>query len=261
MLYMCFCNQKNNSKKRKQLSYAGILVTLILAISGCATNMPEYISCTSSGKISEVVSLFNKDMITPYEEYSGVYILPVEPEKYYEQNVPYCGGFSIAGILSAYQMDGSESASEHMSLLGRLIGGMGPADMIYSLEKSGLEGTINRANKLSDSAKIDLLKDEINKGYPVLLLVGNGYNKDGTYSGMKSQGLTHLHWITLWGYHTNGFFIYDSVVHPYQYEPVPIGNVERSNKEILRDWICPFYLSPFLGNTYIVLGDKGAGMI
>jgi len=177
----------------------------------------------------------------------------------YQQNVPYCGGFSVAGILSAYHMDTAQPAAEHMSWLGRLIGGMGPSDMIKSLKLAGLNGTVQRANNFSDTEKIDMLKGEIYKGCPVLLLIGNGFNKDGTYSDMKSRGITHLHWITLWGYHDNGFFIYDSVAHPYQYELIPIGNVERNNNEILREWIRPFYLSLFMGNTYITLGKKGSG--
>jgi hypothetical protein len=241
-------------KKQYQLPFIG-LIPFLLLLSGCVTNMPAYISSTQAEKIPDVILLFNKEQGAPVDEYSGVYILPIKPEKYYEQNVPYCGGFSVAGIISAYHLDANEPVSTYMSRLGRLVGGMGPTDIIKSLELVGMKGTIHRANRFSDSCKIDLLRSELDKGCPVIMLIGNGFNKDGTYSDIKSQGITHLHWITLWGYHDSGFFVYDSVAHPYQYELVPIGNVERSGKEILRDWIRPFYLSPVMGNTYITLGD------
>ena len=109
-------------------------ITLLFALTSCVTNLPEYISSTPAEKIPEMIALFNKEQDNIAVEYTGAYNLPIKPENYYEQNVPYCGGFSIAGILSAYHMDVDEPISSHMSSLGRLFGGMSPAAVLNFLE-------------------------------------------------------------------------------------------------------------------------------
>ena len=90
---------------KRQFQFIGLTITLLLALASCVTNLPEYISSTPAEKIPEIIALFNNEQKNIAVEYPGAYILPIKPEKYYEQNVPYCGGFSVAGILSAYHMD------------------------------------------------------------------------------------------------------------------------------------------------------------
>ncbi len=231
-----------------------LIVAFFLCSNGCVTNLPEYISKTPSEKFGHVITLFDNQDVNG-ETYSGIVPLDCCPNEYFEQNVPYCGGFSIAALLSAYGLYHGEPIERYMSDLGRLVGGMLPNDMINSLDREGIQAELKRAFGLPDDVKLQLLRDEIDRGVPVTILVGNGYEKSGIFSSSKSQGATHLHWVTIWGYHDEGFFIYDSVVHPYHYQPVPIGNVSRSNEELLRDWVRPFYLSPFIGNTYITIDE------
>lgn len=225
-------------------------VLLISITSGCATGLPEYISRTPSDTVSDIVTTFHPNS-DQHSKYTNAKSLWYTPQDYFEQNVPYCGGFSVAAVLSAFGMYNGEPISYFMSDLGRLFGGMFPHDVVDSLERYGIRSKSRRAIGISDAEKLALLRNEIDKGLPVIILVGNGFEKAGNYSKAKSQGITHLHWLSIWGYHEQGFFIYDSVAHPYQYEQVPVGNKERSNKEILRDWVRPFYLAPFIGNTFI----------
>jgi hypothetical protein len=220
----------------------------IVLFSGCATLAPEYISKTAFENLADVADAFHGSSAVP-NNYKGIKIVPHQPDIFYEQNVPYCGGFSIAAVLSAYEIQRHQSIGSYMSNMGRLIGGMSPKGLIRTLRANGIEGEIHRCIWMADSERINILRQEIDQERPVLLLIGNGHEKCGIFSNIRSQGISHLHWITIWGYHDDGFFIYDSVAHPYQYERIPAGNIERSSNDLLRDWSRPFYLIPFTGYT------------
>jgi hypothetical protein len=227
---------------------------LYLLLTGCLAGKPEYVSKVPHEYVKQLYETTVWDESAGFVSYGGYTILENRPFYYYEQNVPFCGGFSVAGIATAFSMaDYDIPISSYMSQWGRLFGGMTPANAAVSLNSLNIAAFLNRANALSDEDRLQVLREEIDSGKPVMLLVSNGFRKDGTYSGLKSQQALYLHWITLWGYYADGFFVYDSAVGPELYRPVPIGNTERSNHEILRDWSRPFYLSPFLGNTYITI--------
>jgi hypothetical protein len=231
-----------------------LLTAAVYLLIGRIGDTPEYISKIRSSDYISLVDFFESGIgKSGFGGHENITALANRPAYYFEQNVPYCGGFSIAGILSAFDMHEDVPVANYMSQWGQIFGGMTPSNAVLSLARYNVQAEIRRAGKLSDEAKIQIIKDEIDAGKPVMLLVSNGYRKDGTFSQIKSQNAGYLHWITIWGYHGGGFFIYDSVVHPYQYQPVPIGNIERSNEQLLRDWANPFYLSPFLGNTYITI--------
>jgi hypothetical protein len=76
----------------------GILFTgfllLIVLLSGCATLAPEYISKTAFENLTDVADAFHGNSAVP-NNYKDVKIVPHQPDIFYEQNVPYCGGFSI----------------------------------------------------------------------------------------------------------------------------------------------------------------------
>lgn len=73
------------------------------------------------------------------------------------------------------------------------------------------------------------------------LFIRNGYSPTGKYSAIRRQLISH--WITIWGYDDKEriFFVYDSCVEPKCYDKIPVGNVKRTYKQILRDWKGAFY--------------------
>lgn len=229
----------------------GLITAALFSLSlGCTPSDYGYVSRM---KVQDIANLFasdGEDDVSFSSLFSGVQILNIQPVSYFEQNIPFCGGFSIAGIVSAYGMH-DFSGSEFMTNWGKLFGGMTPSQAVTVMGKYNIQPTLLRAGKISDVERIQLLKDEIDGGKPIMLLIGNGFLHDGRYSNLKSQFPTSLHWITVWGYHENGFFIYDSALSPTSYSFVPIGNSERSFSNLLGSWAKPSYLSPFLGYTYI----------
>ena len=231
-----------------------VAAVILAAVIGCADAGFEYISKTTSDDLRLLFPLPEGDELSGNPLFTDMQILDINPAHYFEQSVPYCGGVSIAGIVSAYGIEDSSGAT-FMTSWGRLFGGMTPAQAVSVLSRYDIQARIQRAERLTEQERIQLIKDEINSGRPVMLLIGNGFRRDGSYSLLKSQNPNSLHWITVWGYHGSGFFIYDSAVSPENYSYVPIGNSERGYEELLRDWSKPFLLSPILGYTYITVAS------
>lgn len=107
--------------------------------------------------------------------------------------------------------------------------------IVKRLREYGFNVSIKRANKFSNKEKINILKNEINKNHPVILLVSSNCNEQGKYVSKKNnENLGH--WISLWGYNESDFFVYDSAVAKKYYDKIPIGNSKRSYKDIIKIW-------------------------
>ena len=185
-------------------------------------------------------------------------VVNVKPKEYLQQGMRHCGGYTVKAILSAYNLDdGRHPRGYILPLIKRLrdFGLVSPEMVSKELEKYIYSAPIKQANKLSDGGKINQIKKEINKNHPVILLIGNGYSPQGKYSWLQQQFVRH--WISVWGYDDkqNVFFIYDSFVDKQNYDKVPIGNVKRTYKQVLRDWKGVFYLR-FRNFLYIPVISK-----
>ena len=179
---------------------------------------------------------------------SPIKVINKKPKEYLQQKLRYCGGYVIKGILSAYNLDDGRHPKKYLPIIQRLnlksFGMTTPIVISKSLEKYGLSALIKRANKFSDSKKIKLIKNELNKDHPVILLIGNGYSHNGKHYPIGRY--LFAHWITIWGYNDNEevFYIYDSFYH--KKDRMPVGNVKKTYPQVLRDWKGTFYTSDFL---------------
>lgn len=164
------------------------------------------------------------------------YILPIKPSEYLKQGRVHCGMYAIKGVLSAYGLDDKKNPEDyHSSFFGRVTGGTLPRTFHKVLKRYGLKAEVKLAQ--DREGKIDLLKFILQKDQPVILLVGNGYGQNGSYSPYKAK--FSWHWITLWGFDDQEkvFYVYDPVVSKEKYDPgIPIGNKKRTYDEIVRQW-------------------------
>lgn len=171
-------------------------------------------------------------------------LIKIKPKEYLEQGMRYCGGYTIKAILSAYKLDDGRKPNEYLPSLKKSLGFTTPKIIQRVLKTYRINSQIKNADKLSDKEKIELIKNEINKNHPVVILIGNGYSKKGKYSWLQRQLIAH--WISVWGYNDKEkvFYIYDSFAH--KKENIPIGNVKRTYSQVLRDWNGAFYTKSYL---------------
>ena len=81
----------------------------------------------------------------------------------------------------------------------------------------------------------------LSKDAPVILMVGNGYQRSGEYSRLRAAIVGHI--ITVWGYDDREgvCYMYDSAAPTEHYATnVPIGNTKRTYEQVLRDWYGAF---------------------
>lgn len=164
-----------------------------------------------------------------------------KPKEYLQQGMRHCGGYTIKAILSAYNLDDGRQPKKYLPLKIKSLGFTTPRLIQETLKQYGFNAPIKRANKFSDDKKIQLVKEELDKSRPVILLIGNGYSPTGKYSTLQMNCVSH--WITVWGYDDTDkvFFVYDSYVDSNSYDKIPVGNVKRTYEQVLRDWKGAFY--------------------
>lgn len=164
------------------------------------------------------------------------YILSVKPSEYLKQGRTHCGMYALKGILNAYGLDDNKNPEDyHPNLIGKITGATLPWTFPRILSKYGLKAEVRFAN--SEEEKTDLLKSFLQKNHPIILLVGNGYDRNGHYSSFKAK--FSWHWITLWGFDNleKIFYVYDSAVSKGKYDlDIPTGNKKRKYSEVIRDW-------------------------
>ncbi len=79
---------------------------------------------------------------------------------------------------------------------------------------------------------IQILKEHIDKNHNIILFIGHAYNKHWNwFSYLKA--LLFQHYISIWGYDQNGFFIYDSSIKTSKSD-LPIGNCYIENELLQR---------------------------
>ena len=178
-------------------------------------------------------------------------ILNVKPKRYLEQGMRYCGGYTIKAILSAYGLDDNRDPKEYLPFLWKSLGFTTPNVIQNVLRGYGIRSQIIIISNLPDNKKLEIIKKELDKNHPVILLIGNGYSKEGKYSWLKQKLAGH--WISVWGYDNKKklFYIYDSYSHKKNIPP--IGNVKRTYSQLLRDWKGAIYTKSYL---YISINKK-----
>ncbi|MBI3052355.1 C39 family peptidase [Candidatus Woesearchaeota archaeon] len=169
----------------------------------------------------------------------GRCILRIRPKEYLMQGPSHCGAYSVKGVLSAYGLDRKTQAKEyHTRLFGRITGTtLSRQYWPKVLKAHGIKAEIKSAEKLSDEERLQVIKQLIAKGTPVMILIGNGYYRGTKYKPWLGKIVSH--WITVYGYNDDArrFYIYDSALHKKHWKiNQPIGNTSRSYSEMLRDW-------------------------
>lgn len=172
------------------------------------------------------------------------FVLPINPAQYLQQGPNHCGVYTVKGIMSALGRDIYNDPREyHVTRIGRLSGSLLPGGLVKILLQYNLHPSIKCAQHLKVDEKIDLLKEELLRGFPVIVAIGNGYKKDGSYSWLKAKIVGH--WISLWGYNDlkKIFYAYDSSVPKTLHDKtLSVGNVKRTYSEFIRDWYGSFYM-------------------
>lgn len=170
---------------------------------------------------------------------NGHKILSQQPKEYLEQGFTQCGAYSVKAILSAYGKDDKKNPRDYQPNVLAKYTGINRGLYLWPkvLQSYGVPAKKGDAKNLSDEQKLILLRELLNEDNPVMLRVGNGYSKSGKYSPFIASFMGH--WITLWGYNDEEgvFYIYDSYVPLKKHDKtIPIGNIKRTYKEIIRDW-------------------------
>ena len=181
-------------------------------------------------------------------------IVSVKPKQYLQQGMRYCGGYTIKAILSAYNLGDGRHPKEYLPSLKKSFGFTTPKMIQKVLLQYKLNAPMKRVNNVSDAKKLEIIKRELNKNRPVILLIGNGYSPKGRYSALRMQCISH--WISIWGYDDNNkvFYIYDSYRDKNYYDEIPIGNIKRSYAQVLRDWKGPLMLRK-INFLYMPIGN------
>lgn len=160
-------------------------------------------------------------------------IIPVKPKQYLEQGFRFCGGYTIKAILSAYNLDEKQQPKDYLPFLGKVLGFATARTIQDIFKKYGFQAPILRAKNCQN--KIAILKKELEKNHPVIIRIGNGYSKQGSYSLWRRLFIGH--WVNIWGYDDKKqiFYLYDSYISKRN-PLILIGNVQRTYKQVLRDW-------------------------
>ena len=163
-------------------------------------------------------------------------VVTPKPREYLQQGMRHCGGYTIKAILNAYNLDEGRHPKKYLPSKIKSLGFTTPKIIQEILKRYGFDAPIKRANKLSDNEKIQVIKKELDKNHPVILLIGNGYLPTGEFSERRMNWVSH--WITVYGYNDQEkkLFIYDSYVDKKNYEQIPVGNIKRTYEQVLRDW-------------------------
>lgn len=164
------------------------------------------------------------------------FVVSKKPEEYLKQGPTGCGLYSIKSILSAYGKDDGRHpfAYWHGGILPFITTRL---RLVNILRQYGFGAKWGCVRELSDEQKLTTLKELLLRDTPVMIHIGNGYRKNDTWSKVRWRIVSH--WITLCGFDDEKrvFYIYDSCV-PLRYhnKSIPIGNIQRTYQQVLRDW-------------------------
>lgn len=165
-------------------------------------------------------------------------LVPVRPRDWRHQQATHCGAFAVKAVLNAFGRDpGREPWELHTSVLSRLTGSATSIDYYPAILRSfGVDAEAKNADALPHPDKIDLLRSLLAAGNPVILSIGNHFDRnDGHWRPWR--GKVFSHWISVWGYdHAQRVFhTYDPLAHVDDAD-APIGNKARTYETLLRIW-------------------------
>ncbi len=167
------------------------------------------------------------------------FIVSRRPNEYLKQGPSHCGVYSVKAVLEAFnKVTRIKPEDLHTNWISRITGAVFHPDyLVHMLESYSLVAKVGTVRYLSDNKKIMYLKSILSKNTPVIMMVGNGYQRNGEYSRLKAAIVGHI--ITVWGYDDSErvCYLYDSAVPKDHYsKKIPIGNIKRTYKQVLRDW-------------------------
>ena len=166
------------------------------------------------------------------------FILSHKPTQYRRQGPSHCGLFAAEGVISAYGKNSEDKHPKafHQSLFQRIFGLTPPSLIVDTLRNYGFEVNHGNTKDMSNQERLLFLKKVLANDTPIIMHIGSGYWRNGSHKPLLGKLIGH--WISLWGYDDNKevFYIYDSIVAHCFHQKVPIGNVARPYKNVLRDW-------------------------
>jgi len=167
------------------------------------------------------------------------FIVSKKPKEYLEQGLTQCGAYSVKAVLSVYDKDEKKHPREYQpNFFSRYLGmSTNPHLWPRVLRAYGVSAEEDYTANLSDAERLTLLRSLLDDNHPIMLRIGNGYAKSGTYHSSVAYFVGH--WISLWDYDDEKqiFYVYDSYVALARHDKtIPIGNTTRTYAEILRDW-------------------------
>ncbi len=157
--------------------------------------------------------------------------LQMSEDLFYRQTYNNCAPYSVMAVIHILKKEfpNPEQLAEEMPF--RIYKNLTyPFGITRQLSKNGIKAKDVVLWALNDEKKLLWLKTQINCGHPVVLLIG-------IEGGVR-------HYVTVLGYDTNGFMLYDSYQNKSSQNPrktmddYPLlaGNRYYKNKELLRRW-------------------------
>ena len=134
-------------------------------------------------------------------------VLPIKPDEYLFNGPSNCGVYVAKGILSAYELDiYSDPRDYHLNSIARYFGWTLAGSLQLILRIFGLKVERKFAHG-SREEKVEFLKSLLRAGNPIILNIGSCYE-------IQNRWIAKIipHWVTVWGYDSTDFFLYDSSV-------------------------------------------------
>jgi len=177
--------------------------------------------------------------IDDFAHHYAVNVVPMLPSDYPHQVGFTCGEYNVRAVLDAFDIE--YRPEDRPRLRERVFGLSFVSDLHRALARHGVDAEIRRATELHDESRLALLRGHIDSHEPVILAIGNGHLSRDRDSALARALLGHF--ITIYGYDAERdvFFVYDPYLRDDPPRHLPAGNVERTSREILRDWKGPFY--------------------
>ncbi len=173
-------------------------------------------------------------------------IVPYAPPEYSQQpSSDDCGFYSIHALLSALGLAYKDKPEKYpKNLIEKALGATMPSSIPKLLAQVGINSEVRSAWDLDNQGRLEVIKREIDKGHPVILLVRSpGRYGESLYGKARRNWMGH--WISIWGYDDEKkiFYVYDSAKQDSS-GTLPIGNAQRTFEELSRDWRGPSLLVP-----------------
>ena len=188
--------------------------------------------------------------VDDYAHRYAVNIVPRLPSQYPHQAGLTCGEYNARTVLDAFGIE--YQPDDRPRLRVRMFGLSFVTDLRQAIVRHGVEAEIRHATELHDESRLALLRGHIDSHEPVILAIGNGHLSRDRDSALARAVLGHF--ITIYGYDAERevFFVYDPYLEGDPPESLPAGNVERTSREVLRDWRGPFYYR-WIGMDHVYL--------